>query len=54
MKAEKGVKAEEEEEEKRAKAEVLDLTGEGDFVLPSRKIGEAIVVEDDSSSEVGA
>lgn len=27
--------------------EVYDLTGEGEFVLPSRKVGDTITIEDD-------
>jgi len=36
------VKQEEEKE-----AETLDLTDEGEFVLPSRQIGDTIIIDDD-------
>lgn len=36
-----------EEDREKKKADILDLTGEGEFVLPSRKIGDTIVIEDD-------
>jgi hypothetical protein len=45
MKTEEKVKVEGQDGTK--KADCLDLTGDGDFKLPSRKVGETIVIEDD-------